>query len=154
MTAAEDQSGPLVDASLRRFTGYGMKRAFNAIQADVNRTLKPFGLRMVTFSALSVIGDRSGLRQSELAAALSIERPNLVVLVDELEQAGLITRDRVATDRRAYALALTLKGRRLLSNATEAVATHDARMTAALTEDDKAHLTRMLAAIEQAGEGR
>ncbi len=154
MTAAEDQTAPVADRSLREFTGYGMKRAFNAIQADVNRTLKPFGLRMVTFSALSVIGETPGLRQSDLAAALSIERPNLVVLVDELEQAGLITRDRVETDRRAYALAPTLKGRRLLARATKAVRAHDARMTAALSDGDKARLSVMLAAIERAGEGR
>lgn len=143
-------SGP--DTSLRRFTGYGMKRAFNAIQADVNRTLKPFGLRMVTFSALSVIAEKPGLSQAHLADALSIERPNLVVLVDELEQAGLIARDRQASDRRAYALTLTKEGARILKRADAAVMAHDARMTTALSKADRARLMDMLMAIERAGE--
>ena len=143
-------SGP--DTSLRRFTGYGMKRAFNAIQADVNRTLKPFGLRMVTFSALSVIAEKPGLSQAHLADALSIERPNLVVLVDELEQAGLIARDRQASDRRAYALTLTNEGARVLKRADAAVMAHDAHMTKALSKADRARLMDMLMAIERAGE--
>ena len=143
-------SGP--DTRLRRFTGYGMKRAFNAIQADVNRTLKPFGLRMVTFSALSVIAEKPGLSQAHLADALSIERPNLVVLVDELEQAGLIARDRHASDRRAYALALTNEGARVLKRADAAVMAHDAHMTKALSKADRARLMDMLMAIERAGE--
>ena len=143
----------VTDTTLRRFAGYGMKRAFNAIQADVNRTLKPFGLRMVTFSALSVIGENPGLSQAQLAAALSIERPNLVVLVDDLEQAGLITRDRLATDRRAYALNLTPEGAQRLKEATRAATAHDARMTGALSKADRAHLLDMLGAIERAGEG-
>ena len=143
-------SGP--DTRLRRFTGYGMKRAFNAIQADVNRTLKPFGLRMVTFSALSVIAEKPGLSQAQLADALSIERPNLVVLVDELEQAGLIARDRHASDRRAYALALTNEGARVLKRADAAVMAHDAHMTKALSKADRARLMDMLMAIERAGE--
>ena len=143
-------SGP--DTSLRRFTGYGMKRAFNAIQADVNRTLKPFGLRMVTFSALSVIAEKPGLSQAHLADALSIERPNLVVLVDELEQAGLIARDRQASDRRAYALTLTNEGARVLKRADAAVMAHDAHMTTALSKADRARLMDMLMAIERAGE--
>ena len=141
------------DTSLRRFTGYGMKRAFNAIQGDVNRTLKPMGLRMVTFSALSIIAEAPGLSQAQLADALSIERPNLVVLVDELEIAGLITRDRLQTDRRAYALTLTREGARVLKQADAAVTAHDARMTAGLTRADRTRLMDMMMAIERAGEG-
>ncbi|MDU8943128.1 MarR family winged helix-turn-helix transcriptional regulator [Ovoidimarina sediminis] len=140
------------DAALRRFTGYGMKRAFNAIQADVNRTLKPHGLRMVTFSALSVIGENPGLSQAQLADALSIERPNIVMLIDELEAAGLVLRERHAADRRAYALALTGEGRRRLARADRAVRAHDARMTAGLSTEDRARLMEMLGSVERAGE--
>ena len=116
------------DATLRRFMGYNLKRAFNIIQADLNRTLKPFELRMLTYTALVLIVDNPGLRQSQLAAAMDIERPNLVVIVDELEGRELIVRDRAPTDGRAYALKATLAGRRLYEKAIAAVTAHEERL--------------------------
>lgn len=142
------------DATLRTFVGYTMKRTFMVIQADVNATLDPFGLRMVTYSALATIGDNPGLSQSQLAQALAIERPNLVVIVDELEGRGLISRDRVPTDRRAYALRLTADGARLLAQATEAVRDHDDRMLKDIDPDDAARLKEALRRIETTGKGR
>ncbi|WP_241525549.1 hypothetical protein [Pseudophaeobacter leonis] len=39
------------DATLRQFIGYHMKRAFNVVQSDLAHTLKPFDLRMLTYTA-------------------------------------------------------------------------------------------------------
>ncbi|GAB4262714.1 MAG: MarR family winged helix-turn-helix transcriptional regulator [Pararhodobacter sp.] len=122
------------DRTLRGFVGYDMKRAFAAIQSDVNATLAPFGLRMVTFSVLVIIRDNPGLKQTQLAEILMIERPNLVVILDELEKAGFVTRRRAPDDRRAYELTVTIKGRRQCDRAVEAVAQHDARMVEGMDE--------------------
>lgn len=125
------QTQPVTDVSdetLRSFFGYRMKRAFNVVQADLAETLKPFELRMLTYTALVLVVDNPGLRQSQLADAMDIERPNLVVLVDELEDRGLILRDRVPSDRRAYALKPTLAGQRLCRKAVAAVTAHEARL--------------------------
>ncbi len=143
----------ITDDGLRAFAGYTMKRAFNAIRADVTATLQPFGLRMVTFSALSVIVENPGLRQSQLADALAIERPNLVGLVDALDRQGLILRARDPHDRRASALTPTPRGRDLYRRAAAAVLAHDRRMTAGLSDPDRAQLISMLRTIERAGEG-
>lgn len=139
------------DATLRAFSGYVMKRAFNAIQADVNAALAPFDLRMGTFSTLVMIVDNPGLRQSQLADVLAIEPPNLVLVIDELERRGLITRERAVDDRRAYALLVTLAGRRLHDAALAAVKAHEARMTAGLTDAERAQLIRALRRIEDNG---
>ena len=139
------------DLTLRQFAGYSMKRAFNAIQADVNATLEPFGLRMVTFSALVVIVDNPGLRQSQLAEILAIERPNLVLIIDDLENRELITRERAPDDRRAHALKATLKGRRLHDKALKAVQEHEARMTAGLSPEHRQALIAALCLIERNG---
>ncbi len=128
LPAARSTTIDVSDATLRRFMGYNMKRAFNIIQADLNRTLKPFELRMLTYTALVLIVDNPGLRQSQLAAAMDIERPNLVVIVDELERRELIVRDRAPTDGRAYALKATLAGRRLYEKAIAAVTAHEERL--------------------------
>src|SRR6056297_2958703 len=92
-SSGDPMTGGISDATLRGFTGYTMKRAFNEIQGDVNTALAPHGLRMLSFSALSIIADNPGLRQSQIAEALSIERANLVIVVDERERAGRIRCD-------------------------------------------------------------
>ena len=118
----------LTDATLQKFVGYHMKRAFNVVQSDLARTLKPFELRMLSYSALVLIVDNPGLSQSQLAKAMDVERPNLVVIVDELEQRELISRQKVPSDRRTYALNATLKGRRLFARAVKAVEEHEAAL--------------------------
>lgn len=138
----------ITDASLRAFVGYDMKRAFNAVQADLTRALAPFELRMMTFSALSLVVENPNLRPSQLAQALTIERANLVVIVDELEQRGLLTRTPSPTDRRAHALNVTNDGKRLYERARSAVAEHDARMIAGVENDVQSHLKQALRQIE------
>lgn len=139
------------DAPLRAFLGYGLKRAFNTIQADLNETLRPHGLRMISFSALALIGAHERLRQSKLAELLTIEPPNLVVILDELERAGLIEKTRAMADRRAYEIGLTGKGTTVLARARKDVEAHDRRMTRAIDPRDRAALVRMLEHVEQQG---
>lgn len=139
------------DATLRGFVGYHMKRAFNVVQADLATTLKPFDLRMITYSALVLIVDNPGLRQSQLADAMDIERPNLVVVIDELERRDLILREKVPTDRRAYALVPTLAGRQLCARAIEAVKSHEARLLQGVGMTEYAQVLDVLRRIEAKG---
>ena len=139
------------DRTLRRFLGYDMKRAFAAIQADVTAVLAPHGLRMLTYSVLTVIRDNPGLRQSQLSEILLIERPNLVLILDELEGLDWISRTRARDDRRAYELRVTLKGRRVCDRATAVVADHDTRMADGLTAADRQALHLALNRIESNG---
>ena len=130
--------------TLDQFIGYHMKRASNAVQADLSLVLKKFDLRMLTYTALVLIADNPSLSQTQLAAAMDIERANLVVIVDELEQRELIVRDRVPTDRRVYALNATLAGRRLYKKAVTAVVAHEARLFAGLSTNTQDALRNAL----------
>ncbi|WP_299701972.1 MarR family winged helix-turn-helix transcriptional regulator [uncultured Tateyamaria sp.] len=147
----DQQEAEVSDAALRDFVGYNMKRAFNVMQADLARTLEPFGLRMLTFSALSMIVENPGLRPSQLAEALSVERANVVVYVDQLEEAGWVTRAPSETDRRAYALQCTLAGRQVYEKARAAVRAHDRRMMDGLREVEIAVVKKALMRIEGRG---
>jgi hypothetical protein len=103
-------SASVCDETLRSFAGYSMKRAFNVVQADLSRALEPFGLRMMTFTALILIVDNPDLSQTALAGALAMERSNLVTIIDELENSGWILRNPAPNDRRSYALHATPAG--------------------------------------------
>lgn len=145
--------GPVSDDSLQLFLGYHLKRAFNIIRADLKSTLEPFELRMITYSALALIVDNPGLRQSQLADALEIERPNLVVVIDELEQRELIVRERVPTDRRAYGLQATLAGRRLCEKAMKADMAAEKKLMRNVSDEDRAVVIRVMQAITRGQAG-
>jgi DNA-binding MarR family transcriptional regulator len=103
---------------------------------------------MLTYTALVLIVDNPGLRQSQLADAMDIERPNLVVILDELERRELITRDRVPADRRAYALQVTLSGRQLYDSAVAAVTAHEEQLLQGLDDEARETLVVALKIIE------
>ena len=134
----------------RSFVGYNVKRVYIAIQTDFLASLEEFGLRATTFSALSLIVAQPDMTQSQLAAALSIERSGVVLIVDELEGRDLITRNKVPRDRRTYALRATLSGVQLQGKAAAKVQAHEDRMLAGLSDAERADLLRMLALIEGA----
>lgn len=113
----QNKEASFSDDELRQFLGYQLKRTFNAMRADLSQVLEPYGLRMTTYSSLVLIEDNPGIRQSELANILNMERPNMVLILDDLEQRGWITRERLETDRRAYALKVTLSGKRVCDKA-------------------------------------
>jgi len=140
------------DAVLRDLVGYRMKRAFAVIQADLARVLDPFGLRMIPFSALMVIVRQPGIGQGQLAAALAVERSNLVAPLDGLEKRGLIRREPVPGDRRALALRPTRAGMALAEDALAAVRAHEARLMAGVAGADVTALMRACAAIEAAAQ--
>lgn len=139
-------AGAVSDTALSGLFGYRLKRAFNAIQADLTETLRPFELRMITYSLLAVIVDNPGVRQSQLAQVLAIERPNLVVLLDQIERRELITREREPADRRAYALTCTLAGRQLYERARLAVLAHEKQY---LTQLDAGQTADIIASLRQ-----
>jgi len=139
------------DETLQRFLSYHLKRGFNVVQSDLTRTLKPFNLRMLTYSALVMIADNPGLSQSQLADAMDIERPNLVVIIDELEQRELISRERVPTDRRTYALRVTLKGQQLFERTVDAVSRHEEVLFEGIDPETRALIISALQQVQQRG---
>lgn len=140
--------------TLEQFVGYHLKLASNAVLGDLAKVLRPLELRMITYTALVLIVDNPGLQQSQLADAMDVERPNLVVIIDELERRELITRDKVPTDRRAYALRATLAGHRLYERAIDAVMAHEVALFKGIDPKDLAVLTDVALKIEENAKGK
>lgn len=145
MAEVETSSGAVpVDGPLADYIGYAMKRALSIVQADLSRVLGGFGLRAVSFSALSIVVAQPGLTQTQLADALQIERSNLVTILDELSGRGLIVRAPVAQDRRRHALMATPEGQALAQAATAAVEAHESALFAGLEPAERQELMRLL----------
>ena len=89
---------------------------------------------------------RRSMSMGELAAALSIDPPNATVVVDELEDLGLVSRGPHPSDGRAKLVEATPKGRELARRADEILATPPPGLSA-LADEDLATLRRILAAV-------
>jgi len=150
---ADTAANAVSDNALDGLLGYRMRRAWLAVQADLAETLKPFDLRMITFSALMLVEANPGLSQTQLARLMAVERPNLVMVVDELERRGLIARNPAPGDRRAYALAITPKGRALCQRTLAAVHDHEARLFHALSQGERRAVETALAKVRRAAQG-
>src|ERR1700756_4232548 len=65
------------------------------------------GMHMRHLMALSYVRDHDGGPQQELAEALCMDANNVVLLLNELEDLGLVTRKRDPSDRRRHLVELT-----------------------------------------------
>jgi DNA-binding MarR family transcriptional regulator len=130
--ALADRLGPLLG------------RAHEAHRAFARDALAPLGLTPKGFGALVVLDAEGPLPQQRLAGRQGIDRTTMVAVVDELERAGAVERRRDARDRRAYALHLTHKGRRLLSSAHVAVVDAEGRFLAPLPAAEQHRLKAAL----------
>ena len=94
--------------------GFRVARIARRLRQAVDAELSAYGLTDATWRPLAYVGRLGdGVRQKELATALSIEGPSLVRLLDNLERRGLIERREDETDRRARGIYLTRAGREL-----------------------------------------
>lgn len=140
-----------IDTDLRGLVGYNVKRANSSLLVGVGKVLKPFGLRRTTYSALSVITQNPGIKQSDLAEVLAIERPNLVQILDELQKPGLIERARDANDRRAYRLSATTAGVEKIAAAGKELRAFDEQLTKDMSAKERAALIAALRLVEDNG---
>jgi DNA-binding MarR family transcriptional regulator len=117
VTAPDEPAAPLDMSALTSIVGYPLRRAQLAVFDDFGRRFAALDLSPAQFSALVTIGANPGRKQSEIAGALGIQRPNFVAMMDELERRGLAERLRTPADRRSRALALTEAGAALAARA-------------------------------------
>jgi DNA-binding MarR family transcriptional regulator len=102
------------------------------------------GMHMRHLMALSYVRDHDGGPQQELAEALCMDANNVVLLLNELEQAGYVARRRDPDDRRRHRVELTPAGAKALANAEHAQETIEDDVLQALDADERATLWRLL----------
>lgn len=90
---------------------------------EVDSQMRRFGLTDATWRPLFYLGRfGDGMRQTDLAAALDIEGPSLVRLLDALEAQALLARTSDPTDRRVKNLHLTPAGQKTYRRVADAYA--------------------------------
>ncbi|MEO7391482.1 MAG: MarR family transcriptional regulator [Ramlibacter sp.] len=134
-----------VDASfLETLLGYNARRAALAVIEVFLERMAVYGLRPVDFSVLSLITHNPGVTSRQLCSALGILPPNLVGMINALENRELILRRPHPRDGRATGLHLTAAGEKLIRDAEKTAAGLEAEFAARLTATESRTLIRLL----------
>jgi MarR family transcriptional regulator, lower aerobic nicotinate degradation pathway regulator len=103
------------------------------------------GLDLRLLMALSYLADHDDSPQQELVDALCMDAKNVVLLLNELEDRGMLIRRRDSEDRRRHRVNITDAGREALLHAGHAMQEVEDQVLQALDSDERATLWRLLA---------
>jgi DNA-binding MarR family transcriptional regulator len=136
---------PLSLGPLAGIVGFHIARAAVTTYDAFERFIgKPFDLRKVEFSLLMLVQANDAIAPKRLARALAVTAPNLTLLLDRLQDRGLIRRDRNPLDGRSQNVVLTDKGRRLARDAAAAAEPMERELLAHLSRAEHAMLVELL----------
>jgi DNA-binding MarR family transcriptional regulator len=111
--------------------------------------LAPLDLTPPLAGIVRMVARNPGLSQQELAQSLNLLPSRVVAFVDDLEIRGYVTRQRNDTDRRLYALHLTPRGEKLMTQLGSVAREQDHQLTKDLTTKQRNELRTMLAHIAE-----
>jgi MarR family transcriptional regulator, 2-MHQ and catechol-resistance regulon repressor len=122
-------------------------RCTASVSARLEAGIREDGFTGTRFGLLEALLHLGPLEPCELGPRLLTSRPNVVLIVDQLEGAGLVRRTAVERDRRRVLVKLTPRGRRAIERA---FARHVGRLVdefsalSAKEQEELAHLCKRL----------
>jgi DNA-binding MarR family transcriptional regulator len=132
---------------LTDLVGFHLRLAQIAVFRDFAATMGALDITPGLFAVLVLIEGNPGLKQTELARAVHLDRSTVVSVVDSLERRGFVRRRTVAHDRRSNALELTPQGAALLRKLKRRVAAHERRLASGFSARERTLLTTLLGRI-------
>ncbi len=138
-------SGALSLGVLADVLGYHLAQAtVMTVDTFVRHIGEPFGLRKVEYSLLMLLVANGPLSPKRLGQVLALSAPNLTLLLDRLQQRGLIHRERSASDGRSHNIVLTDAGRQLADNSAAAATPMEAELADRLSHAEHLMLIELL----------
>lgn len=124
----------------------GVLRTAAVIERYFNQVLMPRGLTVQQYNVLRILrgAGTEGLPTLTIRDRMVHEAPGITRLIDKLEQAGLVRRERSIPDRRQVFCFITPPGLELLSTLDEPVNAADDTAVAVLSEDEQKELIELL----------
>jgi DNA-binding MarR family transcriptional regulator len=135
---------PVISQPMRRSAAL-LDLLSRRMRAAGEKGLSTVGIRPRHLLALTILRDRGESSQADLAGTLLLDRTNLVGLLNDLENDGLIERRRSPEDRRRHTVVLTGDGRELLARAEFVLAAAEDIVLANLTAKQRDTLYELLA---------
>jgi DNA-binding MarR family transcriptional regulator len=138
------RSGPPPGGQPGQRLTYLVKRLELAERARMEEVLRPLGVTLAQYTALSILERREGLSSAQLARRHFVTAQAMHPLVAAMERDGLIERRARAENRRILTAWLTPHGGQVLAACHRAVDGVERRMLADLTAAEAAAFRRAL----------
>jgi DNA-binding MarR family transcriptional regulator len=142
-TVSGDAGGAPSSALDSRVT-FLLRRVTDAAGRIANAQLAALDLDTRHYAVLAVVAAGAGSSQRTIADRLALDRATVVALVDALESHGLARRIQSREDRRANAVELTARGRRVLKRAGALMEQCERRFLDGLGPEEQLLLRSML----------
>ncbi|HSN75009.1 MAG TPA: MarR family transcriptional regulator [Anaerolineae bacterium] len=120
-----------------------LSRAADAVTQRINRHLKEDGLTVSQFGVLEALYHMGPMCQTEVAGKILKSTGNLTLVIDNLEQAGLVQRQRDTVDRRFISVHLTPAGEELIARIFRPHVAGVVATMSALTKDEQEELAQL-----------
>jgi DNA-binding MarR family transcriptional regulator len=127
-----------------------LKRAEQSMLRAKNAALKAAGLTLAQYVALDALDAEPGIAAASLARACLVTPQAIMVVLNALDEQGLIQRSPHPRHPNVLELRLTDVGREALHNARERVAPVERRLLEALPPEDAGELVALLTRIIEA----
>lgn len=102
--------------------GYWLRLGHKALTRPLADELRQRGIAFKHYFYIRTLLEEDGITQVELSDRVGMERATVTVVLDTLEDLGIVVRKPHPSDRRKTNVFLTAKGRRMKSDILESVA--------------------------------
>ena len=149
MSATSPQTRPPVPVprlpeELLASSTFLLKRLGHAVKERAMEAYEEVGLHPYHHAILLVLAEGSRETQGSIADALGYDRGQLVGLLDELEERGLVERRRDPNDRRRHIVSLTADGEKTLRRLRALSAEIEDEFLSPLSNEERANLHALL----------
>src|SRR6516165_5992970 len=135
---------PRLPEELAGSTTFLLKRLGFAAKEQAMEAYEQAGLHPYHHAVLAVLDEGTRETQGAIADVLGYDRGQLVGLLDELEERGLVERQRDPTDRRRQSVRITRAGKKALAKLRTLALELEDDFLANLDESQRATLHRLL----------
>lgn len=133
-----------VPAGLQRFPGYTLAQTFRVMRHAMDCALRDLGLTTPQFGVLACIGESESMSGAEMARIHHLTPQTINTVLHNLENIGLIERERHPQHGTLLLICLTDQGKERLAQAMDRVALVQERMMRDFDDQEQATLVSLL----------
>lgn len=108
------------------------------------------GLKLMHHAVLAATAEYGPVAQAELGRRLAVDPKDMVGILNDLQQAGLVLRTPDPADRRKNAITVTAEGTAALTRCAALAEAANAELLASLTPDEQNQLMALLSRVHEA----
>jgi DNA-binding MarR family transcriptional regulator len=135
--------------TLRQEAQLNIVRTANVLNDSFEQMLKPHGITGTQYNVLRILrgAEPDGLCRNEVSQRLLNRMPDATRLLDRMEEAGLVTRERSSSDRRLVTTRITRKGRQIVDDLDDAADQQHEQALGHLSEQQLKTLIKLLTLV-------